>query len=104
MSYEHVYNMDFHNRESNLKVKYLIIVGNTKILVLGQLDSVWTNNAMLPYSSVGKESTCDAGDPCLIPGAGRSPGEGIEYPLQYSWASLIAQLVKNLHAVLENWV
>ena len=49
-----------------------------------------------PDSSVGKESTCNAGDPSLIPGLGRSTGEGIGYPLQYSWASLVAQLVKNL--------
>ena len=47
-----------------------------------------------PESSVGKESTCN-GDPSSIPGSGRSPGEGIGYPLQYSWASLVAQLVKN---------
>ena len=44
-----------------------------------------------PDSSVGKESTCNAGDPGLIPGLGRSPGEGIGYPLQYSWASLVLQ-------------
>ena len=50
----------------------------------------------LPDSSVGKESPCEAGDPGLIPGLGRSTGEGIGYPLQYSWASLVAQLVKNL--------
>ena len=48
-----------------------------------------------PDSSVGKESTRNAGDPGSIPGSGRSPGEGIGYPLQYSWASLVAQLVKN---------
>ena len=57
-----------------------------------------------PDSSVGKESTCNAGDPSLIPGWGRSPGEGIGYPLQYSWASLLAQLVKNLPAMWETWV
>ena len=51
-----------------------------------------------PDSSVGKESACNAGDPGLIPGLGRSAGEGIGYPLQYSWASLVAQLVKNLPA------
>ena len=48
-----------------------------------------------PNSSVGKESACNAGDPNLIPGSGRSTGEGIGYPPQYSWASLVAQLVKN---------
>ena len=57
-----------------------------------------------PDSSVGKESTCKAGDPGSIPGLGRSPGEGIGYPLQYSWASFVAQLVKNLPAMRETWV
>ena len=52
-----------------------------------------------PDSSVGKESACNTGDPCSIPGSGRSPGEGIGHPLQYSWASLVAQLVKNLSAM-----
>ena len=47
-----------------------------------------------PDSSVGKESSCNARDPSLIPGLGRSAGEGIDYSLQYSWASLVAQLVK----------
>ena len=47
-----------------------------------------------PDSSAGKESACNAGDPSLIPGSGRSTGEGIGYPLQYSWASLVAQLVR----------
>ena len=54
--------------------------------------------------SAGKESTCIAGDPGLIPRLGRSAGEGIGYPLQYSWASLVAQLVKNQPAVWETWV
>ena len=49
-----------------------------------------------PDSSVGKESACYAGDPSSIPGLGRSPGEWISYPLQYAWASLVAQPVKNL--------
>ena len=57
-----------------------------------------------PYSSVGKESACNAGGPSLIPGLGRSAGEGIGYPLQYSWASLVAQLVKNQSIMLEAWV
>ena len=43
-----------------------------------------------PDSSVGKESACNAGDPGSIPGSGRSAGEGIDYPLQYSWASLVS--------------
>ena len=47
-----------------------------------------------PYSSAGKESACNAGDSGSTPGLGRSAGEGIGYPLQYSWASLVAQLVR----------
>ena len=58
----------------------------------------------LPDSSVGKESACNAGDPGLISGLGRSPGRGIGYLLQYSWASLVAQLVKNLPAMQETLV
>ena len=61
----------------------------------------------LADSSVGKKSACNAGDPGLIPGSRRSPGEGIGYPLQYSSASLVAQLVKNPPAVQEtqeSWV
>ena len=57
-----------------------------------------------PDSSVGKESACNTGDPGSIPSLGRSPGEGIGYPLQYSWASLVAQLVKNPPATQEIWV
>ena len=52
-----------------------------------------------PCSSAGKESTCNAGDTGSIPGSGRPPGEGIGYPLQYYWAPLVAQLVKNLPAM-----
>ena len=57
-----------------------------------------------PDSSVGKESRCDAGDPGSTPGSGRSAGEGIGYPLQYSWASLMAPLIKNPPAMRETWV
>ena len=57
-----------------------------------------------PGSSAGKESTCNAGDPGSIPGSGRSPREGIGCPLQYSWASLMAQMVNNLPAMRETWV
>ena len=57
-----------------------------------------------PDSSVGKESACNAGDPSLIPGSERSAGEGIGYPFQYSWASLVAQLVKNPPAMWETLV
>ena len=57
-----------------------------------------------PDSSVGKESNCNAADPSSIPELGRSAGERIGYPLLYSWASLMAQLVKNLPAKRETWV
>ena len=58
-------------------------------------------NMGFPDSSVGKESTCKAGDPGLISGLGRSAGEGIGYPLQCSWASFVAQLVKNLPPAIQ---
>ena len=57
-----------------------------------------------PGGSAGKKSACNAGDPGLIPGSGRSAGEGIGYPHQYSWATLVAQMVKNLPAMRETWV
>ena len=63
----------------------------------------WTLKRGFPHSSVGKETTCNAGDPSLIPRSGRSAGEGIGYPLQYSWASLVAQLVNNPSAMQETW-
>ena len=86
----------------------------TKILTLGKTEGWrrrrrqrmrWLNSiiysAGFPHSSVGKESTYNAGDLGSIPGSGRSPGEEISYPLQYSWASLMAQLVKNPPATQE---
>ena len=54
--------------------------------------------------SVGKESTCNAGKPLLIPESGRSVREGIVYPLQYSWASPVTQLAENLPATQVTWV
>ena len=57
-----------------------------------------------PRSSAGKEAACNAGDLGWIPGSGRSAGEGIGYPLQYSQASLVTQLVKNPPAMQETWV
>ena len=57
-----------------------------------------------PHSSVGKESTCSAGDSSSVPGSRRPTGEGIGYPLWSSWASLVVQLVKNLPAMWETCV
>ena len=56
------------------------------------------------HASVGKESTCNAGDPGSIPGTGRSSGEGTDSLLHYAWASLVAQMVKNLPTMRETWV
>ena len=57
-----------------------------------------------PDSSVGKESACNAGDTGSISASGRSAGEGVGFSLQYSWASLVAQLVKNPPAMWDTWV
>ena len=56
-----------------------------------------------PGSSASKESACNVGDLGSIPRLGSSPGEGLGYPLQYSWASLVAQLVKNPPVLGETW-
>ena len=69
---------------------------------IGQRQALF--NSWFIDSSVGKESACNAGDPSSISGSGRSPGEGIGYPLQYSWASLVAQPVKNPPAMWKTWV
>ena len=82
--------------------------GQSKVIGLRQEEDLENcpliKNLGFPDSPVGKESTCNAGDPSSIPELGRSAGEGIGYPLQYSWASLVAQLVKNPPAMLETWV
>ena len=62
------------------------------------------NEKRFPGSSADKESACNAGDPGIIPGLERSVGDGIVYPLQHSWASLVAQTVQNPPAMWENWV
>ena len=73
-------------------------------------EGLWTALASsgslltFPDSSVGKEYACNAGDPSSIPRSGRSTGKGIGYPLQYSWASLVVQPVKNPPAMWETWV
>ena len=61
-------------------------------------------NYNYPCCSGGKESTCNAGELCLSPRSGKSPGGGIGYPLQYFWASLRAQLIKTLPAMRETWI
>ena len=74
--------------------KTLLFVNNP------ESDSSWG----FPGSPAGKEPTCSEGDPSSIPGLGRSPQQWLGYPLQYSWASLVAQMVKNLPAMQEAWV
>ena len=59
---------------------------------------------LLKHSSVGKESACNAGNPGSVPGSARFPGERVGYSLQYSWTSLVAQLVKNPLTMWETWV
>ena len=70
------------------------------------IQNLWLYRQELgfPDSSVGKEFTCNAGDHGLIPRSGRSTREGIGYSLQYSWVSLVPQLMKNLPAMQETWV
>ena len=67
--------------------------------ILQRLLNKWIMG--FPGGSDGKEPTCNEGDLGSIPGLGRSSGEGIGYPLQYSWASLVSQLVNNLPAIFE---
>ena len=70
----------------------------------GRFESKFSRFQGFPDSSIGKEAICNAGDPGLIPGLGRSTGEGKGYPLQNSWVSHVAQLVKNSPAMQENLV
>ena len=70
---------------------------------LGLLPGVRHLSLGFSDSSVGKESACNVEDPGLIPRSARSTEEGISYPLQYSWASFVAQLVKNPPAIRETW-
>ena len=79
-------------------------------LLWQEADEAWASECPnfkgggFPGGSPGKESVCNAGDPGLIPGLGCSPGEGKGYPLQYSWAFLVAQTVKDPPAMQETWV
>ena len=89
--------------KSDIVIHLLKITASLHLLVkcfylFSFAPSPWTD------SSVGKEFACNAGDPGSIPGSGRSAREGIGYPLQYSWASLVVQLVKNPPAMRETWI
>ena len=86
------------------KMGMVIPSRDSKVWAQGRSQSYYLAIIGFPDSSVDKESTCNAGHPSSIPGSGRSAGEGISYPLQYSWASLVAQLAKTLPAMQETWV
>ena len=73
-------------------------------MVLSFLYSPTLTSIGFPCGSVDKESACNVGFPGSIPGSGRPAGEGAGCPLQYFWAALVAQLVKNLFAVQQTWV
>ena len=96
---------DYHTQWSKSdKDKYHMIS-----LIYGTLKNdtnelIYKTEMGFPDSSVGKESTWNVGGPGSIPGSGRSLGERIGYLLQCSWASLVAQLIKNLPAIWETWV
>ena len=83
--------------------KFRIVLSSWLVSLLFLCSNLLSLSA-IPDSSVGKESTCSAGDSGLIPGSGRSAREGICYPLHYSWASLVAQMVKRLPAMWETRV
>ena len=81
-------------------IKYPLHSCPDRTWIQGRLNQ----NGGFPDSSVGKESACNAGDPSSIPELGRCAAEGIGYPLQYAWASFVAQLVQNPPAMWETWV
>ena len=83
--------------DSSISLRTICIGGVKMALVLIKVISAF------PGSSAGKEFVCYVGDPSSIPRLESNPGEGIGYPLQYSWASLVAQMVKNLPAMRGTW-
>ena len=75
------------------------------MLAFPEFASLRSSKRGFPGSRAGKKKfICNTGNPDSIPGLGRSAGEGIGYPLQYSWASIVAQLLKNPPAIRETWV
>ena len=84
------------------EIKRHLLIGRKVMQILDNI--LKSKDLTLPGSLAGRESTCNAGYPSLIPGLGRSDGEGIRYPLQYSWVSLMNQLVRNQPALWETWV
>ena len=108
-SFESVLQLSSVRLQGIMTWKYKKLIQKWALICLRMADSCWCMAETLhtqgfPGSSVGKESTCNAGDPGSISGSGRSAGEEIGYLLQYSWASLVAQVVKNLPTMRETWV
>ena len=93
-----------HPSSKPAKTRVIVFMETMTWLVSKSEATVLMSSLGFPDSSVGKESACNAGDSGLLPGWERSAEEGIGYPLQYSWASLVAQLVNNLPAMWETWV
>ena len=93
-----------------MKLIFFLLSLNWKDIPLNDLENIFINKYYLsiligfPESSVGKESACNARDTGLIPESGRSPGEGIGFPIQYSCAFPVAQLVKKLSDMWKTWV
>ena len=79
-------------------------MGNVIFLLFSTISSRLVINSAFPGSSDGKVSACNAGDPGSIPGSGRCTRDGIGYPIQYSYASLVVQLEKNLPSMWKTWV
>ena len=91
--------------EMQIKTNFFYCWRNVKIYPEIYLTLESPNSNMgFPDRSAGKESACNVGDPSLIPGSRRSTGEVIGYSLQYSWDSLMDQLVKNSPEMRETWV
>jgi len=102
----HIFLLGFNNFYQYIKILYTfkgIIV--FVIHILSQF-AIWLLILLMVYfgfpdSSVGKESTCNAGDSGLIPGLGRSPGEGKDHPLHYSGLENSIDCI--VHGVAKTW-
>ena len=93
-----------HPSSKPAKTRVIVFMETMTWLVSKSEATVLMSSLGFPDSSVGKESACNAGDSGSVPGTGRFSGEGIGYLFQYSWTSLVAELVKNPPAVRETWV
>ena len=91
----------YTNTQKTIALTIQTFVGKVTSLLFNMLSRLVIG---FPDNSVGKESACNEGDPGSVSGLGRSSGERISYPLQYSWAFLVAQLIKNPPVTGETWV